>query len=234
MDAIFVAGWQKHTGGDQARQIVRPAPDGTLQLIRQLWSLREQIQGAARPNEPEKTAPSLAALWTGWRRVASLQQVQRELRKQGRLKKIRMVEQAALSDNVFRAARKFGPKTPKQRLQLRDKDGRAQTVEEEFRDIVEYFTELYGGDETAEQEFLQAPLDITWEEVDWAVSKLSPGKAMPSFSSPAALWKALRSQLVPHVTRHLAQAASRFQESGVSVNLCSSRNRARSSPLLHS
>ncbi|CAE7938865.1 unnamed protein product [Symbiodinium sp. KB8] len=178
VDAIFVAGWQKHTGGDQARQIVRPAPDGTLQLIRQLWSLREQIQGAARPNEPEKTAPSLAALWTGWRRVASLQQVQRELRKQGRLKKIRMVEQAALSDNVFRAARKFGPKTPKQRLQLRDKDGRAQTVEEEFRDIVEYFTELYGGDETAEQEFLQAPLDITWEEVDWAVSKLSPGKAL--------------------------------------------------------
>ena len=206
VDAILLAGWQKHTRGDQAKSLITPAPDCTLQLIRQLWlwSLREQIQRTTRPPRPEEDTPYLAAMWTGWRQVAALQKVQRELRKQGRLKKIRMVEQAVHSDNVFRAARKFGPKTPKQRLQLRDKDGRAQTVEEEFRDIVEYFTNLYAGEGPVEQEYLQAPLNITWEEVDWAVSKLSPGKAMPSFSSPAALWKALRAQLVPHVTKQLA------------------------------
>ena len=190
IDTILLEGWQRHAKGHQASSLIAPTPDCTLHLIRQLWSLRAQLQRTTRPPEPAEAAPCIAAMWTGWRRVVALQQVQRELRKQGRLKKIRMVEQAVHSDNVFRAARRFGPKTPKQRLQLRDKDGRAQTVEEEFRDIVEYFTTLYGGEGPVEPERLQAPLNISWEEVDRAVCKLSPGKAMPWSPATTLHWQA--------------------------------------------
>ena len=53
------------------------------------------------------------------------------------------------ADNMFQAAKRFAPKTPKRRLQLRAADGSLQTHEEEFRQIVQHFTRLYAGPEAS-------------------------------------------------------------------------------------
>ena len=166
-------------------------------MIRQMWALREQIQGEARQVSNPDNLPPIAAMWRGWRRVVALQKLQRELRRQGRDRKIQQIEQAVNSENVFKAARRFAPKTKKQRLQLRTPDGHLQTKAEEFEDIVQYFSNLYASHTPPGQEQLQDPLNLSWDEVDQAIGKLSPSKAMPTYSPPAALWKAMRLQLAP-------------------------------------
>ena len=66
-----------------------------------------------------------------------------------------MVEQAE-PDNVYRAARRFAPKTQRKRLQLRTPEGHLQTIEEEFQDIKQYFSDLYRGPAPAAQQDLRS------------------------------------------------------------------------------
>ncbi|CAE7758405.1 unnamed protein product [Symbiodinium sp. CCMP2456] len=56
-----------------------------------------------------------------------------------------------------------------------------------------------------EGDTLCRPLAITPDEVWEALGKISPSKAMPSWSAPAAVWKVLRSQLLPTVVSQLNQ-----------------------------
>ena len=214
VDALLLAGWNRHAPARPTSPFEEPAKPSqesialhqqeTIHLVRRLWQLRAGLRMDARQASHADGAPTLSRLWQGWRTACQLQQLQTKLRKRGRLKKTHMVEMAVKADNIYQAARRFAPKTRKQRLQLRSAEGQLQTPEAEFTDIVQYFSELYGGALPTDPDVLEAPLDITWEEVAFAIHKLSPGKSMPSYSPPAALWKALRHQLAPVITKQLA------------------------------
>ena len=147
-----------------------PFPD-TATMVRRLWDMRERLRAEARTATSGTDGPALQSVWTGWKRVMELQKLQRELRRQGRLKKIHMVEQAVNSDNIYRAARRFAPKTQRKRLQLRTPAGHLQTIEEEFHDIKEYFSQLYGGPEPLMQDHLHQPAFIEVEEVKQALGQ---------------------------------------------------------------
>ncbi|CAE7307349.1 unnamed protein product [Symbiodinium sp. CCMP2592] len=101
--------------------------------------------------------------------------------------------------------RRFGWK----RLQLRTPEGHLQTIEAEFQDIVSYYTQFYGGPPPTVQDRLLEPFNIRLEEVTTALGRLSPGKAMPSTSAPAALWQVLKERLAPYVTDQLAMVLRR-------------------------
>ncbi|CAE7770501.1 unnamed protein product, partial [Symbiodinium necroappetens] len=154
------------------------------------------------PNIDAALLQGLAQLWTGWRRICALQQLQRELRRRGRHKKIHMVEQAVKADNVYQAAKQFAPKTARRRLQLRTEQGHLQTAAEEFRTIKQYYETLYAGPAPT-RDFLCTRLDFQLEEVLNAIKNLAPGKAMPSYSAPAALWNNLHAELAPQVLQQL-------------------------------
>ncbi|CAE7232435.1 unnamed protein product [Symbiodinium necroappetens] len=209
IDAALLHNWQQNsrTRKHQAQNAERaphPAVADTALLIRQLWALRELIHVESRPvAQPQhQEAPGLAQLWTGWRRICALQQLQRELRRRGRHKKIHMVEQAVKADNVYQAAKQFAPKTARRRLQLRTEQGHLQTAAEEFRTIKHYYETLYAGPAPS-QDVLGATLDFQLEEVLFAIKNLAPGKAMPSYSAPAALWNQLHIELAPQVLYQL-------------------------------
>ncbi|CAE7695511.1 Crnkl1 [Symbiodinium sp. CCMP2592] len=127
----------------------------------------------------------------------------RALRKACRHKKTEKVAEAVQATNIHQAAKRFAPKTPKRRIQLRREDGGLQTHEAEFRQIVQHFTSLYHAADM-EPPRLSADLCIEGVEIDNALCRLQPGKAMPSCNAPAALWKRFRQDLVPLLQRQFA------------------------------
>ena len=131
-----------------------------------------------------------------------LQTTQRELRRRGRRKKIDKVASVVAADNVFQATRQFAPKTRRRLLQLRRADGSIQTHEEEFQDILEYLRNLYDGPR-AHGDHLSESLPFSQDEVARALKRLAPGKAMPTLSAPAAVWKVLQDMMAPLVTQQL-------------------------------
>ncbi|CAE7658315.1 unnamed protein product [Symbiodinium sp. CCMP2592] len=175
----------------------------TTQLVRQLWQIRDCLKSQARYVAQAQAEVFLVNMWHGWRHVCHLQKTQRELRRRGRQRKIAQVVAAVEADNVFQAAKQFAPKTRRRRLQLRTEQGTVQTHEEEFHTITAYFRKLYGGPAPSPN-FLSEALHISPVEVSQAIRHLAPGKAMPSYSAPAAVWKALHSRIVPLITYQFA------------------------------
>ncbi|CAE7233568.1 unnamed protein product, partial [Symbiodinium necroappetens] len=106
------------------------------------------------------------------------------------------------ADNVYQAAKQFAPKTARRRLQLRTEQGHLQTAADEFRTIKQCYQDLYDGPAPT-PDFLCSSLDFQLEEVLFAIKSLAPGKAMPSYSSPAALWNHLGHELAPQVLQQL-------------------------------
>ncbi|CAE7801270.1 Pol [Symbiodinium sp. CCMP2592] len=172
----------------------------TTHLVRQLWLIRDRLKQQARYVAQAQPEVFLVNMWHGWRQVSLLQKTQRELRRRGRQRKVAQVAAAVEADNVYQAAKQFAPKARRRRLQLRTKSGAVQTHEEEFRDILAYFRKLYGGP-TPSPDYLSEALHFMPEEIHRAIRRLAPGKAMPSSSAPAAVWKALQLRLVPLVTQ---------------------------------
>ncbi|CAE7882889.1 unnamed protein product, partial [Symbiodinium necroappetens] len=80
---------------------------------------------------------------------------------------------------------------------------RAPVPYTEFHDILQHFETLYHGP-TQEADTLSKDIDITQAEVWEAVKRMSPGKAMPSGSAPAVVWKALSENLAPLIQCSLA------------------------------
>ena len=129
-------------------------------------------------------------------KAAKLQRTNRQLRKDCRQRKTLKILDAVNSDNVFTAAKRFAPKQPRRRLQLRSKEGHLQSHEAEFDQICSYFRELFQGPEHKPCQ-LTEQVQFTEAEVSQALGKLAAGKAMPSSSAPAAIWKLASDQVTP-------------------------------------
>ncbi|CAE7936262.1 unnamed protein product, partial [Symbiodinium necroappetens] len=135
------------------------------------------------------------ALFRMWYFTIKLQAHTRALRKACRQKKTDAVAEVVRSSDIYAAAQRFAPKAPRRRLQLRRADGRLQTHEEEFQQITDHFQALYDGPDMATP-CLPEDIDVTAEEIQSALQRLRPGKAMPSTSAPAALWKLFGPEVV--------------------------------------
>ena len=114
-----------------------------------MWTLRNALHQAGRDlHQWRRDGPSPQHCLRAWFFAAKLQAHTRAIRKDCRRKKTEKVAEAIQADNVYQAARRFAPNTPKRRIQLRRVDGGLQTHEAEFRQIVQHFKTLYDAEPT--------------------------------------------------------------------------------------
>ncbi|CAE7828545.1 Pol [Symbiodinium sp. CCMP2592] len=215
----LLAGWNATTRALRREGPATPTqtPGDTLTLqVKKLWSLRTRAFEVGRQlGQWQRNGPSARQVFQAWLVTTQLQAHNRTLRKECRRKKIEKVAEVVRADNIYQAAKRFAPRTPKRRIQLRKEDGSLQTHEAEFRQIVCHFEDLYSG-ETGPAPALPEALNITLEEIQFALSRLQPGKAMPSDSAPAVLWKWYGHTLAPvlhqQFQKHLGKGACSLPE----------------------
>ena len=209
LDVILRTGWNqivdksRHRGEDPAlpaRQEGARASDCVRQLIQNMWQVRAHLRRLHQPDRAEGEVPPLKSLWMAWHYSARLQAVNRELRKQCRHRKVQKIQEVVASVNVFQAAKQFGPKQPRRRLQLRSPEGAIQTREVEHRQILDYFRTLYAGPEYKPVTLSRAA-HIEEAEVAMAMSRIQATKAMPPDSAPSPLWKLASSEAIPSLTQ---------------------------------
>ncbi|CAE7739424.1 unnamed protein product, partial [Symbiodinium sp. CCMP2456] len=212
LDELLITGWEKaartsppaaqHTGSGCAID-----HDGPLACqVKCMWSLRDLLRRLGEDIHTWRQGPPPAgAVFQAWATATKLQTHTRALRKACRSRKIVAIAEAVSSTNIHQAARRFAPKAPRRRLQLRKADGSLQTHEEELHQISEYFTKLYDGTPGTHRPRLTQDLQISRHELLGALLRLQPSKAMPSNSAPAALWKHFGQDVLPLMERLFAQ-----------------------------
>ncbi|CAE7389420.1 unnamed protein product [Symbiodinium sp. CCMP2592] len=201
IDDQLLEGWRAVRGQFPTNDTTRPVPcpqHATLTVcVRHLWQLRDDVRKATQTlgtwTSPRRMATRALQAWVLLFRLNSHN---RELRKECRRRKTNRIEEVVLSDNIHQAAKRFAPKAPRKRLQLRDANGGIQTHEAEFEQIKTYFAKLYAGPVPDQVVLSKGPL-ISVDEVLAAMHRLQAGKAMPHKSAPAALWKHFSQEVAP-------------------------------------
>ena len=177
-------------------ELVQRHSQGIKQRIHQLWQLRGCQRSVACAARTVPDGPGLSELWAAWKVAAKLQLLNRQLRKDCRLRKTARIAEAVRSQNVHQAAKQFAPKQCRKRLQLRSESGDLLSHEAELGQITEYFHKLYQG-EGATPARLSRDISFSVAEIQEAMARLKAGKAMPSGSAPTVLWTMTRSTVVP-------------------------------------
>ena len=172
IDQILTEAWKTTClhSSEPSSNVALTTPSSTPSLVRQLWSLRQLL----RRKQPAHKA-SVFQLWVA---AVKLQNVCRLVRKAHRQRKQAVIDQILASTSVFRAARRLAPKQPRRRMQLRDADGRLQTYESEFSQIVSYYQALYAGP-MVEQTSLLIHFTSPRKRYNLHCNSLQPGKSCP-------------------------------------------------------
>ena len=203
IDQVLLDGWGAARNGARARLAPSAAHTTLTASVRQLWELRAVVkrvtQGLSAWTAPPRRRHQAFQAWLA---IARLNRFNRELRKECRRRKTNKIEEVVRCDNIHQAAKRFAPKAPRRRLQLRAADGGIQTHEAEFEQIKTYFVKLYAGPQVIPTYLSQCPLFST-AEMSAALRKLQAGKAMPGHSAPAALWKLLSKEVAPLLAAQL-------------------------------
>ncbi|CAE7501552.1 unnamed protein product, partial [Symbiodinium necroappetens] len=224
LDEVMIRAWENL----QKQQQVAQAPVAILNQQRSIkdsvmvmWRLRASLRQARDDHPGEVGAhdgPSLKTLWDSWAKAAKLQALTRQLRKDCRHKKTVRILDVVHSENVFQAAKRFAPRQPRSRLQLRSPEGQLQSHEAEFAQIRAYFKDLFEGPDREPYCLLQQ-VEFTEAEISLALGRLAATKAMPSTSAPAALWKLMGDQVVPDSMITLIMMIHREVSSGVEMEV---------------
>ena len=171
------------------------------QQVQHMWLLRSRLrQHNQAMVQWTNRGHAAGRTFKAWHLIIQLQRCTRELKQSCRHRKTLKVSEAVQSSDIHAAAKRFAPKAPRRRLQLRGADGSLQTHEAEFRQITEYFKNLYDGPDCSPPT-LTAPPCFTLAEVQQAIHRLQPYKAMPQSSAPAALWKHFAAQTAVILTK---------------------------------
>ena len=210
LDSILLEDW-KHTheahqprlhqvGSGEARDYAGPLTN----QVKGMWLLRAHLKHTSQDLAKWRSSGTpTQALFRMWYLTIKLQAHTRALRKACRQKKTDAVAEVVHTSDIYAAAQRFAPKAPRRRLQLRRADGRLQTHEEEFQQITDHFQALYDGPDLITP-CLPEDIKVTAEEIQSALQRLRPGKAMPSTSAPAALWKLVGPEVVQPLRQHFA------------------------------
>ncbi|CAE7332912.1 unnamed protein product, partial [Symbiodinium microadriaticum] len=199
LDQVLLRGWEIVKGQASTRQVpqdLQAHQVSTRDRVMYMWRLRADLRQLGNDYSEDAAGRTLKGIWDSWSKAAKLQRANRQLRKDCRQRKTLKIIDAVNSDNVFVAAKRFAPKQPRRRLQLRSKEGHLQSHEAEFEQICSYFRDLFKGP-APKQCPLPEQVTFTEEEVSQALGKLAAGKAMPSTSAPAAIWKLASAQVTP-------------------------------------
>ena len=147
-----------------------------------MWQQRASLRSLAGADKDEEGSRGLKTLWEAWAVTAKLQATTRRLRQECRRRKTLRILEAVNSENIHQAAKRFGPKQVKRRLQLRSAEGHIQFQEAEFQKIFKYCTALFSGPGHTPVTLSQ---DVVFaeEELQRALGRLAAGKAMPSPSA---------------------------------------------------
>ena len=183
----------------------------TPSLVRQLWTLRQQL----RQRQPS----TKASMFQQWITAVRLAKVTKQIRQAHRKRKQDILDQVLTTASVFRAARRLAPNQPRRRMQLRDQDGRLQTYEGEFDQIVNCYSQLYEGP-ILPCETLSTPIIFTCEAMQHALHNLAPRKVLPPEFAPAVLWRtAAPNPFVVHRFHGTLSLAEEYQSSTITM-LC--------------
>ena len=200
LDQVLLQGWRL------SQQLAPPptAPRQSLDLQAQhhtvrgdillMWQQRASLRALAGTGQVEQGGRSLKTLWDAWAVTAKLQATTRQLRRECRRRKTLRILEAVNSENIHQAAKKFGPKQVRRRLQLRSTEGQIQSQEAELQQILKYFRTLFAGP-IHTPVTLSQDMEFAEEELQQALGRLAAGKAMPTPSAPAALWKLVAQRL---------------------------------------
>ncbi|CAE7332469.1 unnamed protein product [Symbiodinium microadriaticum] len=206
LDQILLRGWERVKGQASTRQVpqdLQAHQVSTRDRVMYMWRLRADLRQLGNDYSEDAAGRTLKSIWDSWSKAAKLQRANRQLRKDCRQRKTLKIIDAVNSDNVFVAAKRFAPKQPRRRLQLRSKEGHLQSHEAEFEQICSYFRDLFKGP-VPKQCPLPEQVTFTEEEVSQALGKLAAGKAKPSTSAPAAIWKLASAQVTPHLCKQFS------------------------------
>ena len=206
LDQVLLQGWRL------SQQLAPPptAPRQSLDLQAQhhtvrgnillMWQQRASLRALAGTGQVEQGGRSLKTLWDAWAVTAKLQATTRQLRRECRRRKTLRILEAVNSENIHQAAKKFGPKQVRRRLQLRSTEGQIQSQEAELQQILKYFRTLFAGP-IHTPVTLSQDMEFAEEELQQALGRLAAGKAMPTPSAPAALWETSGPKAAPALLR---------------------------------
>ena len=213
LDEVMIREWDRtrqSLPAAQASMAMQNQQHSIRDSVLEMWRLRADLRQEGDEDhtvDGDRVGPSLKKLWDSWAKAARLQVLTRQLRKDYRHKKTVRILDVVNSENVFQAAKRFAPRQPRSRLQLRSPEGHLQSHEAEFAQIKSYFQDLFKGPDR-EPFPLPHQVEFTKEEISLALGRLAANKAMPSTSAPAALWKLMGNQVVPTLHRQLLDALS--------------------------
>ena len=159
-----------------------------------MWKIRKLLRFSRQGQA------TLAGLFRSWVQVRRLQIIQRQISKAIRDKK-RQALPAFLEEmdrpgfgnrmsQLFKAVKRFAPKTKKTRVQLKDDLGHLLTPTATEKAYSRFFGDLYQSPTvTPPAGSLSDSLDLSWAEWFAALVQTLARKAVPPHYAPAVLWK---------------------------------------------
>ncbi|CAE7218000.1 unnamed protein product [Symbiodinium natans] len=190
-----------------------PAPWQTAEVrasVKLLWQARDALRKC-------QASTGLASLFTMWRHAASFAKCSRECKRVGRqarrqrlLACIQEAEQAKQRGDLrglYQVVKRLAPKQAYRRVQLRDSTGKMLNDDESVQALLVYSRATFCKEPTSNlTEPLQAPLQISMEELTEALGQLKPNKAVPPHSAPITAYQANKSLVLPAILQYLQQA----------------------------
>ena len=185
LDEVLLQGWAQagqltaQAGGhaDATEAIGHEGP--LTSRVQHMWTIRDRLRNMGQDLHLwRRDGPGAGRVLQARLLAVQLQKHTRVLRQACRRRKTAIVADVVNSSNIYQAAKRFGPKAPRRRLQLRRDDGGLQTHEEEFLQIKDYFTALYHAPRMLTQPALRQDLDISTEEIKMALHRIQPSKAL--------------------------------------------------------
>ncbi|CAE7287001.1 hypothetical protein AK812_SmicGene29727 [Symbiodinium microadriaticum] len=149
VDEILIQGWRRARSTYQERRTPAGTPDAPAidleqpltQYVHSMWIIRHRLrQHGQELSQWRRQGPEARRLFHAWSLTTILQRHTRAFRKACWRKKTQQVAAVVQASNIHQAAKRFAPKNPRRRLQLRDAQRHLQTHEAEFVQITEYYT----------------------------------------------------------------------------------------------
>jgi len=173
---------------------------------------------AQRALQSHPKCRSLRGIIEVWRLLTAFRRRGRELRVASKLARrqwfeehIQEAEQAAQRQDlgsVYRVINRLAPKRRYEKVRIRSSTGEMLGPQAEFREILQYFRNAFDGPVPATRQPGQQ-IVFSPEEVHAAIQKLKGGKAVPTTSIPAELWKLCPEEFTQRLTRILNASCSR-------------------------
>ena len=180
--------------------------------IKTMWQHYRAMRTQARTTWGSAALPHVLKAWIHHFRFVRMHKlVQRHSRRLRRERFHKLLEEARDQDQqgrpqaIFDILRRFTPKQPRQRRQLRDKAGRLLDPAEEAKALAEFWKSVNGTSACPVKVHCELKYTITWEELATELLHLKAGKAAPAHFAPHLLWQLATPHLEQFVSEHILQ-----------------------------